>query len=285
MSGLSPPTRANQLLLKGKVKKNKKLKKKGKKVRASGNKKIALSPSGRRRSVLKKRSKDSLCASKASLSEDAEGDLRKDDGGKLEPERDEKATVGRRGRKKSGAAKPANPKPKRAPKAKASPKKKASPKASAKAKAEAKAKAKAKATATPKAACKAKAKATGKAKASKKRSHEDEGSVLCMDMPKDLDGWVDVNARLLMVACAREFYDFRHDAMADFKLRMCEVLPEAARFQVALLNKYWTRSSCGVTIKESRKDICSFHLPHPTVTPNLRMCVTTLCALLLVPWL
>ncbi|CAE7616184.1 unnamed protein product, partial [Symbiodinium sp. CCMP2456] len=219
---ISPTTRAEQLVLRTSAKKNKKGKKRV--SRSKGNKKrsrAVTSPSGRRRSLLKKRRRSASFADpEATAGPDEAEKLGHEheagEDGDWAPEPDAKVLASKPSRK-------------------------------------------------------------GKAKATKAASGDDEA---VSGKPKR-----DTNARLLMISFAREFYEHRHDSIAQFKLRICEVLPEATRYKVALLNKYWTRYSCGVTIKETRKDITSFHIPHSKVLPNLRLCVTFRCALLLVQFL
>ena len=102
-------------------------------------------------------------------------------------------------------------------------------------------------------------------------------------MPTNLEGWADVDIRVLMIAFAREHFDYKDAAMPEFKILMREVLPSSSEHEVATLNIYWTRFSCGVTIKKTKHDIGSFHLPHKTCAPNLRLAVAIRCALAMAP--
>ncbi|CAE7596944.1 unnamed protein product [Symbiodinium necroappetens] len=138
---------------------------------------------------------------------------------------------------------------------------------------------------------KAKATAKGKAKSAKSDTSADKNdkkrarscSSLEVVMPTTLEGWADVDIRVLMIAFAREHFDYKDAAMPEFKLLMREVLPSSSEHEVATLNIYWTRFSCGVTIKKTKHDIGSFHLPHKTCAPNLRLAVQFLDMLLAEP--
>ena len=294
--GATPPTtRAEQLALKGKKRKNKKSKTGLTAKKKRGNKKALPSPSRRRRRLLRRKSKSSHSLSeKVIAADDAKPVEHALD---VEAELKPKSTRGSKSRGPKASIKdasPADPESKVKPskpeaaakgKAKAKAKAKGAPKATAKAtakakaKAAAKAKAKAKAKGAPKATAKAKAKAKG-GPVDKKRGRSSAGS-LDLVMPKDLEGWSDINMQVVLSAFAREWYDHKDDCMANFKLLMRDVLPPSQSHEVACLNIYWTRFSCGVTIKSTKKDFGSYHLPHKKAAPNLRLAVTIRCALLI----
>ncbi|CAE7621215.1 unnamed protein product [Symbiodinium sp. CCMP2456] len=224
--GDTPPVmRADQLSLKGKKKKGKRSKNgktaKKKKAAKMGNKKAApLSPSRRRRSLLRQKSRSSNALSEKEAAAD---DAKPVDAG-LEA-------------KPVDAALEAEPAPETKPKPTRG----------------------------------------RKPKHVDEPKHVDDSKVdvgsLEIQMPDNLDDWADLNAKVLLTAFAREWFDHRHDQMADFKLLMREALPGAQEHEAATLNIYWTRFSCGVTIKSTRKDLGSYHLPHKTVPPNLRLAV------------
>ncbi|CAE7211820.1 unnamed protein product [Symbiodinium necroappetens] len=284
--GATPPTtRAEQLALKGKKRKNKKSKTGLTAKKKRGNKKALPSPSRRRRRLLRRKSKSSHSLSeKVIAADDAKPVEHALD---VEAELKPKSTRGSKSRGPKASIKdasPADPESKVKPskpeaaakgkaKAKAKAKAKGAPKATAKAKAKAaaKAKAKAKAKGAPKATAKAKAKAKG-GPVDKKRGRSSAGS-LDLVMPKDLEGWSDMNMQVVLSAFAREWYDHKDDCMANFKLLMRDVLPPSQSHEVACLNIYWTRFSCGVTIKSTKKDFGSYHLPHKKAAPNLRLAV------------
>ena len=291
----SPVTRGNQLAMRaGKRKmKNKKVKNPKKKMGASkGNNK---GRAARRRAVLRR-------AGSRSFSSKASGD---DGVGKSDEELDDDlAPVKMLNKRKVATATPdlsanvevAAPESKRGrgrlahreacekrskPKAKAKAKAATAPKAKAnpKAKAKGKAKAAAKAKALPKGKAKAKAKSRGR-----KSTKGKKAEAFLAEVPDSLDGWMNLDGKYLMVEFAAEMYNHRDLPTPEFKNAAWETLPSSDHYKSGVLNVYWTRHACGLTLKAIKKDLTSFSFTNKVIPSNLRTCVAIRAASLLVPW-
>ena len=156
------------------------------------------------------------------------------------------------------------------PSAKAS--QEASPKASAKGKPKAKAKAKgapkASAKGKPKAKAKAKARAKGAPKASAKgRPKAKAKSAITQAIQDDkhsIEEWLSADYVDVLMHYGVQALDRIHTSLPEFKAELRDTLP---RFEMSRLNVYWGRPSCGVTLKATGKDLATFaskheHLPH-----------------------
>ena len=158
-------------------------------------------------------------------------------------------------------------------KAKASPKG-PKPKASAKAKAKTKAKGKAaKPTAVPK--------AKGKAKAKARKN-------VARDVAEDthtIEEWLQADYPRVLMDYALKATDWVDESLAAFKLELRDTLP---LFEMTRLNLYWTRPACGITLKATGKDLCTFGFTKdsfPDLPHNLALALAIQSGVSYVSWL
>ena len=260
-------------------------KRKVSRARKAGNHK-AIS---RRRSILRKSSSSSTLPDRKADFHDVDDEVDEVAEHKPTPRSKRGRKVDSKGKGKDANAMESETKPANSgAKPKSTPKAKAVPKAKAKAKAKATAKAKAKASAKAKAKAKAKSKATQSGKASTEKAGKRKKPVAGEgDLFIELDyDRLDTDEQL--EAIAKRLYEFASEWATDegnadldhFKSRMRDVTP---KFRHTLLNAYWTRPACGLTLKASRKDFGSFAFQSKVVPTYVRMAVAIGAAWLLAP--
>ena len=221
-----------------------------------GNKKTS-----RRRQVLRR----SRSSSSAALG-DVDTLMKKDDPPQGDDEMDEKpqAKPPRAPRKKPAAA---TPKPKA--KAKATPKPKAKPRQNPRP-----------ASGEIQMSPKPSAKAPAPKKRGRKAIKGGRLTLLGDRVPTTLREWMRLDVRYLMTEYAAEMYDEREMDLPSFKLLVRDNMPPLEKTRV---NIYWTRNSCGLTVKETGKDVTSFYFPGNEVPRTLRTLVAVKAATLLDP--
>ena len=85
-----------------------------------------------------------------------------------------------------------------------------------------------------------------------------------MTTSRPVQAWLDLDSAFLIQEHVAKFYDYKDVPIPEFKNVVWSSLPGNDNFQSAVLNVYWTRSACGVTMKglSQKKDVTSFYFGH-----------------------
>ena len=302
-------TRESQMrmrITKKKKKSSSSLNKKGKKRKGkkagSGNAKMLKSPPMRRRSVMaRNKATSSSClgetepASKISKADElavveepwhqagwADDEWWGDDwwGDSWWTEKADAATKGRKRNASHKATKQDSGKtrPKASPKAKTKAAAKAKATAKKKAKAAPKPKAKAKSKAKAKAAPKAKGKA--KAKASAARANTAATAAAWQNDDHTIAEWMATDYRDVIFDHVQRLRADVDKDLPTFKTMLREELP---LYEMTRLNVYWSRRSCGLTMKATGKDLVTFACSGHKIPCNLEIAIVIQCASMLAP--